>query len=311
LIAFRSMRFLRWTLLGFLLYSNVALASTNLVVPNYSFETPLTLFVNTHVDEWSKIPKPDYYVESGGYTWDQLAGTFLNDPPSQADHIDNCDGNQAIYMFADPLVTLFKDYESGDWSHTNALHDFPAIYESNKSYRLTVGVIGSGGGMQSGVGLQLSLYYLDDATNRIPVAVNDLVYNSQQFPNNTHFVDCSVDVPPVRPGDPWAGKHIGIKIVSTATLDNQGGYWDLDNVRLVATTQAILLNPAITNGNFAFTLRGDAGSAYAIQVASAVTNPSPTNWSTAFTLTNTTGDFRVVDPSTNSGVRFYRAQRLF
>ena len=165
--------------------------------------------------------------------------------------------------------------------------------------------------MLPGVGLQLSLYYLDDATNRVPVASNDLVYTPQQFPTRTHFLDCSVEVPSVRPGDPWAGRHIGIKMVSTATLDNEGGYWDVDNVRLVATTEAILLNPAQTNSGFAFTLLSEAGAAYAIQIANALTNSGPSGWSTAATITNTTGDFRFVDTATNAGVRFYRAQRVF
>jgi hypothetical protein len=311
LTALSSVYFRGAAVFGLLIRCCATRASTNLAIPNYSFETPVTSFVNTHIDEWSKIPKPDYYVESGGFTWDQVAGTFVNDPPSQSDHIDNCDGDQAIYIFADPLVTVFKDYESSDWSHANALHDFPAIYETNKSYRLTIGVIGSGGGMKPGVGLQLSLYYLDDATNQITVAANDLVYNAQQFPNNTHFVDCSVDVPAVSPADPWAGKHVGIKMVSTATLDNQGGYWDLDNVRLVATTEAILLNPTSTNGNCAFTLLSEPGSAYAIQMANVLSNSASSNWSTTATITNTSGEFRFVDASTNSGTRFYRAQRLF
>jgi len=290
----------------------VALASTNLVVPNYSFESPLTFFASPNIDGWSKIPNPGYYVESGGITWDDTAGAFLNTPATESNHIDNCDGNQAGYLFADPLVTVFKDYESGDWSHTNTpLHNFPAIYETNKSYKLTMGIIGGGGNMLPGVGLQLSLYYLDDATNRIPVASNDLVYTPQQFPTRTHFLDCSVEVPAVRPGDPWAGKHIGIKMVSTATLDNQGGYWDLDNVRLVATTEAVLCNPAQTNGGFAFTLLSEAGSAYAIQSADALTNSGAGNWSTTATITNTTGDFRFFDTSTNAGIRFYRAQRVF
>src|SRR6516225_953181 len=81
-----------------------ALSAGPIPVPNASFESPVTPFVNTHVDDWQKVPKPDWYIENGGYTWDQLAGVFLNTPIGASDHIINCDGKQALYLFAVPQV---------------------------------------------------------------------------------------------------------------------------------------------------------------------------------------------------------------
>ena len=36
-----------------------------MVVPNASFESPLTPFVDTRIDSWQKTPKPFWYDESG------------------------------------------------------------------------------------------------------------------------------------------------------------------------------------------------------------------------------------------------------
>jgi hypothetical protein len=36
-------------------------------IPNGSFELPVTPFVSVNVDAWEKPPKPDWYVEEGGF----------------------------------------------------------------------------------------------------------------------------------------------------------------------------------------------------------------------------------------------------
>src|SRR2546423_15691175 len=86
--------------------------AASIVVPNGSFESPSTTFVDTHIDSWQEAPKPDWYAEGGGFTWDQLTGVFMNTSVTSADHIDNCDGNQALWMFAVPEVGVFQDYNS-------------------------------------------------------------------------------------------------------------------------------------------------------------------------------------------------------
>ncbi|KAB2660577.1 MAG: hypothetical protein DVB32_04855, partial [Verrucomicrobia bacterium] len=89
----------RLLLVAILLSSLVAKAES-LVVPNHSFESPATTFVDTRVDSWQKFSKPFWYDESGGYYWDQLIGGFKNSTPDKADHIDNVDGDQVLYLFA-------------------------------------------------------------------------------------------------------------------------------------------------------------------------------------------------------------------
>ena len=85
-----------------------------LLVPNGSFETPVTSYVSVNIDSWQKAPKPDWYVESGGFLWIYNVGLFKNTPTNSSDHIDNCDGNQAIWLFVVPEVALFQDYDSTD-----------------------------------------------------------------------------------------------------------------------------------------------------------------------------------------------------
>jgi hypothetical protein len=145
-----------WVLLSGWWCGGAAIAAP-VAVPNSSFELPSTGFVNINIDNWQKNPKPDWYVESGGYLWSQLTGIFRNTSPGTDDHIVNITGNQAIWLFAVPGVELFQDYESTDWNHPSPMHAFDAVYEVGRSYQLSVGVIGGGGGMLDGATLEISL----------------------------------------------------------------------------------------------------------------------------------------------------------
>ena len=71
-------------------------------IPNASFELPETNFVSAEIDSWQKSEKPWWYDESGGFLWSQLTGVFLNLPSTDPNHIDNCDGKQAVWLFAVP-----------------------------------------------------------------------------------------------------------------------------------------------------------------------------------------------------------------
>src|ERR1051326_1468690 len=158
-----------------------------ILVPNFSFESPATSFVDINVDSWQKTAKPDDYNESGGYLWTQLTGVFRNTPTNSSDHIDNCDGDQALWLFAVPKVGLFQDYDSMDWNDAVPPHDFNARFEPGKSYHLTVGIIGTGGGMLEGASLELSLYYRV-GSNNVPVALTSISNTPTVFSNNTHQI---------------------------------------------------------------------------------------------------------------------------
>jgi len=203
--------------------TNPACAET-IYIPNASFESPQTSFVSPDIDSWQKSPTPWWYDESGGYLWSQLTGVFLNVPLTDPEHIDNCDANQAAWLFAVPEVELFQD--------------LTATFEVGQSYHLTVGIIG-GGNMKDDVPIDVRLYYRDAEKNKVTVGAVIFTYDSDSG-YVKHFIDVQLDIPQVRPTSSWAGKNIGVQIISTLTLADldtgrAGGFWDLDNVRLTKT----------------------------------------------------------------------------
>lgn len=277
-------------------------------VPNASFESPASTYVSIYIDSWQKSPKPAWYPETGGFDWTQLTGSFKNTPPGSSDRIDNCDGNQAIWLFAVPEVGLFQDYDSVDWDDPAPTHAFDATYAVGKSYELTVGVIGGGGNMSPGVTLEIGLYYRDAASNRITVAATSITNTTAVFGSTTHLVDFQVRVPPVKASDAWAGRHIGVRFLSTVGFDLQGGYWDLDNVRLNAIREPSLSGFVQTNGQFQFVLQSEPGLNFEILAATAV-DLAETNWTRLGVLTNVTGSVAFSEPLTNFHQRFYRARQ--
>ncbi len=286
-----------------------SLQAALLTIPNASFELPATGYASPLVESWQKSPKPDWYVDDGIFLWSQLIGAFRNQAPNDPTHIDNCDGNQALWLFVVPEVALFQDYDSVDWNDTAPTHAFDARFEPGKAYQFTVGVIGGGGGMLEGVTLELSLYYRDNASNRVTVAATAITNTASLFPTNTHLVDFRVNVPQVTASDAWAGRNIGVQIMSTVTTNLQGGYWDLDHVRLEAIQGPILVASAVTNDQFTLTWQSEPGLRFAILAATDITQSS-TNWVSLEVVTNTTGTATFTDTITGFNRRFYRARQL-
>jgi len=210
----------------------------NLYVPNSSFESP-TVTTNSpyaapDIDSWEKSPQPAWYdpSQNDNTPWEDLTGTFYN-VPFPGEFIDNCNGSQAAFVFALPDVALFQDYDSVSGTNTVPSHAFNARFNLARSYTLTVGLIGGDGNMASGATFQISLYYRDVSNNIVTVAATTVTNTIAAFPDTTNFVDYQVHVPTVQPGDAWAGQNIGVQLASTVGLSLAGGYWDLDNVRLV------------------------------------------------------------------------------
>lgn len=275
-------------------------------LPNASFESPVTPFVNIYVDSWQKSGQPTWYTNAGGFTWEQLTGVFRNTSPGSSDHIDNCQGNQGLWLFAVPEVGVFQDYNSVDWNDPAPTHDFNATFEPGKAYELTVGVIGGGGGMMPGVTLEMGLYYRDAASNAIPVAIATITNSLARFPSTTHFVDCTMRTAFVKAADPWAGRKIGVRFRSTVSLDLQGGYWDLDNVRLVSLREPTLSLPTVTNQQqMQFTILSEPGWVFDLISSTNVAQPIET-WTRLGTVTNQTGSLLFSQPATNPAGSYYR-----
>ncbi len=187
-----------------------------LPVPNYSFELP---DIGTNfpyaapvLEDWQETPQPYWYdpSEFDGSPWDDLVGTFYNvanytnSTATNSSYIDNCNGAQAVFLFALPEVGIFQSLD--------------ATYKPGKSYTMTVGLIGGGGGMTNGSTIDLYLYYVDDSGGTNIIGDTTVTNTIGNFPDETHFVDFSVSISNVQSTNAWAGKPIGLEIVATPSF---------------------------------------------------------------------------------------------
>jgi hypothetical protein len=260
---------------------------------------------------WQKSSQPFWYDPSQNQDapWDSLMGQFFNAPLPT--FIDNCDGNQAAFLFAVPQVALFQDHNTVYGTNTTPSHAFNARFNVGYSYDLSVGVIGGSLGMQSGATLMLSLYYRDPSSNMVVVASATVTNSVELFPTNTHFVDFTAHLPIVKQGDPWAGQHIGIQLLSTTGFELAGGYWDLDNVRLTETPAPVvrLQELRVADRQLSFTILSEPGIRFEIQ-ASTNFPAAPGDWTSVGTFTNLDGATVFFDSTTNSRRRYYRTRQL-
>jgi hypothetical protein len=293
------------------------LQAGNIYIPNASFELPVVPWADTYavsnMVSWQKTAEPAGYDPStnNDALWGNLTGAFYNFP-FPGSFIDNCDGSQAAFLIAVPQVGFFQDYSSLSGTNTTPSHEFNALFNVGKAYTLTVGLIGGGAAMKDGVTLQLSLYYRDALSNQVIVAATTVTNSSSIFPTRTHFVDFQVQVPGVKSSDPWAGKNIGIQLLSTVDPASglAGGYWDVENVRLIETVAPAFANCGVTNGHFTTKLLSEPGAGFELLAASPLSAATNT-WSSLGNLTNVTGITTFSDPGAVSGERFYRARRLW
>jgi hypothetical protein len=193
-------------------------------VLNPSFESPTVpggFPAYPVIDSWQKTPEVPGAPLLNGLTWNDEAGVFPNSPSPLPDHIDNMDGNQAAYLFATPGVGFFQDLS--------------VTYTVGLSYNLTLGVIGGGGGMTPGSTLLLEMYYRDAGNNMVTIGGAPITYTILGFPNTTHFLDYTLNLPMVQAGDAWAGRNIGLEVV--ASTGTGAGYWDVDNLRIQAVPE--------------------------------------------------------------------------
>ncbi len=276
-------------------------------VPNGSFESPETTFAYPQVNSWQKAPKPFWFQETPEAQWDQTIGVFLNRPVEEASHIDNVEGNQAAFLFALPGAALFQDYTTIGGTNTLPSNDFAAVYTEGRSYNLTVGVLGGGGGMTNGATLELSLYYRDAASNLVTVAVTTVTNTAAAFPTNTHLTDFTASTPAVKSGDAWAGKSIGIQILSNNGFDQIGGYWDFDNVRLTETKHPLLKVVSLNANQIQFNLQSEPGLKFEILGTGSL--PSSL-WTSLTTITNVTGNQSITLAAPDSVQSFYQARQL-
>jgi hypothetical protein len=234
-------------------------ATEPLVVPNGSFELPATPFVSLLIDGWQRTPKPAWYVEDGGFLWNQLTGIFVNTAPGAADHLESLDGRQAAWLFAVPEAGLFQQIR-------DASGTAPAVYEAGRSYRITFDAVGGGGNMLEGVTLEAGLIRWDSVSNRVWVASTVVTNSPALFDPRTYLRTFSLTTPVLVPSDPAVGAVIGVQVVSTVSAADQGGYWDVDRVRVEAITRTQPeLTHALEAGQLRLGWRSETGVRYRVR----------------------------------------------
>lgn len=208
--------------LGMLSASAYALGP--IAVPNYSFENPspppVSPFASPFINDWQKPANPDYFLSSGIFF--NVDGDDVDTLPD----VDNAEGTGLGFIFSAPGNELYQTLTGQQ-------------FQIGEAYQLTIGAEGGGASMAIGEPLLLRLYYIDPTIvvgdNRVVVGTTTILNNNP--PNQTirHLDDHTLLTGVVQAGDPWAGRTMGIQIASPLTA--VGGYWDLDNVRLVAVPE--------------------------------------------------------------------------
>lgn len=294
-----------------LLALNAAAQSGLIPVPNGSFEAPDTDFADPRIDRWQEMPKPEWYDESTQGPWSQLTGVFQGTPPGAEDHIDNMDGEQALFLFAVPGAGVFLDANAVDWTGTPPAEPFAPQYEPFKAYELTVGLIGGGYGMLEGVPITLQLYYLAETGEHVPVASTEVIYSKALFPDTrTHFLDFSVRTPTIWPDSPAAGRPIGIALISTVPFELAGGFWDVDNVRLREISGPKITQPTVVGDQFIFDLLGEPETTYRVLAAPSPDTPSGQWENVAELMTDTAGKASFSEKLSAERSRFYRLEQV-
>ena len=215
---------------GFWNLDNVQLIESfpvSIPIENASFEAPVVdpngFPAVPYMDNWTEIDM-DTLLSTN-------TGVFANTPDGKTDHIINPDGSQLAFLGS----------QAG-----NALEqDLAATYNTGCDYRLTVAVGVSSRFPPSTVEpvdtLELVLFYRDE--NEVVVDVARQTADAIGISFN-QLVDFSLYLPTVQSGDAWAGKAIGVALRAAGM---PGGFWDLDNVRLI---ESLPVSIPIENASF-------------------------------------------------------------
>lgn len=186
--------------------------SASIPIDNASFEGPVVdpngFSALPYVDGWTEL---DLDSEMSTNT-----GVFANPAPGNPGRLINADGDQLAFL--------------GSQTGNAIEQDLIDTYRPGCEYQLVVGVGVSGmfspAMTEPADALELVLYYRDD-TGAVDIARQSIEATGL---SSTELKDFSLYLLPVQPGDAWAGKAIGVALRAAGM---PGGFWDLDNVRLI------------------------------------------------------------------------------
>jgi hypothetical protein len=208
------------------LWTGVTFAGTSIPIENASFEGPVVdpngFSALPFVDGWTEI---DVDAETSTNT-----GVFANPAPQSPDRLLNADGDQLAFLGS----------QTG-----NALEqDLIDTYRAGCDYRLTVAVGVSGlfppAATEPVDTLELVLYYREGPST-VDIACQVVAATGL---SSVELKDFALYSSQVKSDDLWAGKTIGVAL---RTAGQPGGFWDIDNVRLVESGPVSI---AIQNASF-------------------------------------------------------------
>ncbi len=193
-------------------WAAIPVLSASIPIENASFEAPVV-----DPNGFGAVPLVDGWTEIDIDTlFSANTGVFANTDPNSFDHIVNADGSQLAFLGS---------------QEGNALEqDLADTYKVGCEYRLTVGVSVSGRFPPAAAvpvdTLELVFNYRD-ANDVVDIANQTVEATGQSY---TQLQDFSLELPMVQAGDAWAGMNISIALRAAG---QPGGFWDLDNVRLI------------------------------------------------------------------------------
>jgi hypothetical protein len=185
--------------------------SASIPIENASFEFP-----EVDPNAFPAVPIVDGWTEIDLDTlMSTNTGVFANTAEDSPDHIVNADGRQLAFLGSQAGNALEQDLD--------------ATYKVGCEYQLTLAVgvsmLFPPSSEEPIDTIELVLYYREENE---PVDIVSRTVDAMGF--SQVLQDFSVHLPAVNSEDDWAGKTIGIAIRATGTA---GGFWDLDNVRLI------------------------------------------------------------------------------
>ena len=193
-------------------WATTPVRSASIPIENASFEAPVV-----DPNGFGAVPLVNGWTEVDVDTlFSANTGVFANTDANSSDHIVNADGSQLAFLGS---------------QQGNALEqDLAETYKVGCDYRLTVAVCVSGRFPPSAAEpvdtLELVLYYRD-ANDVVDIAYQTVGATGQ---SSIELQDFLLELTTVQSGDTWAGMAIGLALRATG---QPGGFWDLDNVRLV------------------------------------------------------------------------------
>jgi hypothetical protein len=192
------------------LLSTMSTQANSIPVANHSFEI---IEINPVTNPFGAVPLISQWTELDKDASSQSTGVFRNTPDGNDDHIANVDGQQAAFLgsFEGNSISQFVDSK----------------YQVGKDYQFTVSVcLSNNSPPVSGNPLTLEFLYWNVFE---PVSITAV-----QIPltglTSIYLEDFTLNLSTVQADDAWAGENIGISIRATGT---EGGFWDLDNVRVM------------------------------------------------------------------------------